>query len=140
VVGFERVLLQNLASALRLQHLAGSELGSPQRNVFAREWSMSIASSQRSRRAAARLAKRPAAAPTSAYESPEDRDWDGRVAREVKHQEVIEATLDRAEAYARLGDFKRAVEWLDRAATVGGDLSATDRAHRARWARGVVHR
>ena len=54
-----------------------------------------------------------------------DRAWDTQVAREVMHQEVIEATFDRAEAYARLGDFKRAVEWLDRAATVGGELPAT---------------
>jgi hypothetical protein len=98
---------------------------------------MSIASSQRSRRAAARLAKRPAAAPESPYESPEDREWDGRVAREVRHQEVVEATFDRAEAYARLGDFKRAVEWLDRAATAGGGLPATYRAQRARWIRGI---
>ena len=96
---------------------------------------MSIASSQRSSRAAARLAQPPAAVP----ETPEDRDWDGRVAREVRHQEVIEATFDRAEAYARLGDFKRAVEWLDRAAEVGGELSAMDRAQRARWIRGAVH-
>ena len=96
---------------------------------------MSIASSQRSRRAAARLAQPPASAP----ETPEDRDWDGRVAREVRHQEVIEATFDRAEAYGRLGDFKRAVEWLDRAAAVAGDLSAMDRAQRARWVRGAVH-
>jgi hypothetical protein len=94
---------------------------------------MSIASSQRSRRAAARLAQRPAAAPRSLSESVEDREWDGQVDREVKHQEVIEATLDRAEAYARLGDFKLAVEWLDRAAEVGGDLSAIDRAQRADW-------
>ena len=85
---------------------------------------MSIASSQRSRFAAARLAERPAAPPESPSESPQDREWDGQVAREVRHQEVVEATFDRAEAYARLGDFERAVEWLDRAATAGGDLSA----------------
>ena len=96
---------------------------------------MSIASSQRSRFAAARLAERPAAVPESPSESPEDREWDGQVAREVRHQEVIEATFDRAEAYARLGDFERAVEWLDRAATAGGDLSPTYRAQRARWIR-----
>ena len=98
---------------------------------------MSIDSLQRSRRAAARLAQPPAAAPESRIESPEDREWNGRVAAEVRHQEIIEATFERAEAYARLGDFKRAVEWLDRAATVGGALSARDCAQRARWA---VHR
>jgi anti-sigma regulatory factor (Ser/Thr protein kinase) len=100
---------------------------------------MSIASSQRSRRAAARLAERPVAAPGSPHESPEDREWDGRVAREVRHQEVIEATLDRAEAYARLGDFGRAVDWLDRAAAAGGDLSTTGLAQRASWIRGAEH-
>jgi Tfp pilus assembly protein FimV len=96
---------------------------------------MSIASSQRSRFAAARLAERPAAPPESPSESPQDREWDGQVAREVRHQEVVDATFDRAEAYARLGDFERAVAWLDRAATAGGDLSATYRAQRARWIR-----
>lgn len=96
---------------------------------------MSIASSQRSSRAAARLAQRPAVPPGSPYESPQDREWDGRVAREVRHQEVVEATFDRAEAYARLGDFRRAVDWLDRAATAGGDLPAIYRAQRARWIR-----
>jgi hypothetical protein len=101
---------------------------------------MSIASSPRSRRAAALLAERPAGAPEPPHESPEDRDrdWDVRVAREIQHQEVIEATLDRAEAYARLGDFKRAVEWLDRAAAAGGDLSTTDLAQRASWIREAV--
>jgi hypothetical protein len=84
------------------------------------------------------LAERPAAAPESP--SPEKREWDGRVAREVRHQEVIEATFDRAEAHARLGDFKRAVEWLDRADAVGGGLPAIYRAQRARWIRGAVHR
>jgi hypothetical protein len=66
---------------------------------------------------------------------PDDRDWDERVAREVRHQEVIEASFDRAEAYARLGDFERAVEWLDRAATASGRLPPTYRALRARRAR-----
>jgi len=97
---------------------------------------MSIASSQRSRRAAERLAQRPA----TARKSPEDRAWEGQVEHEVRHQEVVEATFDRAEAYARLGDFKRAVEWLDRAAAAGGDLSGTCRAQRARWARKAPNR
>ena len=96
---------------------------------------MSISSSQRSRRAAARLARRPRAVPDPPPRPREDREWDGLVAREVRHQEVIEATFDRAEAYARLGDFGRAVEWLDRAAAAGGDLPPTYRARRARWAR-----
>lgn len=61
--------------------------------------------------------------------------WDERVARDVRHQEVIEASFDRAEAYERLGDFELALEWLDRAAAVSGGLPAAYRAQRARWAR-----
>jgi tetratricopeptide (TPR) repeat protein len=64
-----------------------------------------------------------------------DREWNEHVAREAQHQELIEATFDRAEAYARLGDFEHAVEWLDRAATLSGDLPPTYRAKRARWDR-----
>lgn len=101
---------------------------------------MSISSSQRSRRAAARLARRPRAVPDLPPRPREDREWDGRVAREVRHQEVIEATFDRAEAYARLGDFDRAVEWLDRAATVSGGLPPSYRAQRAGWVRSTAVR
>jgi hypothetical protein len=118
---------------------------------------MSISSSQQSDRIAARLTHaadpradssaavaelapdvpegRPRAVPDLPQELPDDREWDERVAREVRHQEVIEASFDRAEAYARVGDFDRAVEWLDRAATAGGGLPPTYRARRARWAR-----
>jgi hypothetical protein len=118
---------------------------------------MSISSSGQPDRIAARLTSAadprngyPAAAPELApvapearlralpdlpQELPDHREWEGRVAREVRHQEVIEASFDRAEAYARLGDFDRAVEWLDRAATAGGGLPPTYRAQRARWVR-----
>jgi tetratricopeptide (TPR) repeat protein len=64
-----------------------------------------------------------------------DRGLDEHVAREAQHQELIEATFDRAEAYARLGDFEHAVEWLDRAATLSGDLPPTYQLKRARWDR-----
>jgi tetratricopeptide (TPR) repeat protein len=60
---------------------------------------------------------------------------DAHVAREAQHQQLIEATFDRAEAYARLGDFERAVEWLDRAATLSGDLPPAYQAKRVRWDR-----
>ena len=96
---------------------------------------MSISSSQRSGRAAARLARRPRAVPDLPHQSLDDQEWEWQVVRGVRHQEVIEATFDRAEAYARLGDFERAVEWLDRAATAGGGLPPTYRAKRARWGR-----
>ena len=64
-----------------------------------------------------------------------DRELDEHVAREAQHQELIEATFDRAEAYARLGDFERAAEWLDRAATLSGELPPTYQVKRARWDR-----
>src|SRR5688572_29902120 len=43
------------------------------------------------------------------------REWDGRVAREVARQARIEAAFDRVDACGRLGDFERALEWLERA-------------------------
>ncbi len=64
-----------------------------------------------------------------------DRQLDEHVAREAQHQELLEATLERAEAHARLGDFEHAVEWLDRAATLSGDLPPAYQVKRARWDR-----
>ena len=100
---------------------------------------MSISSSDQSNRTAVRLARpgerrSPRAVPDLRQESLDDHEWDERVAREVKHQEVIEASFDRAEAYARVGDFEQALEWLDRAATLCGGLPLAYRARRARWA------
>jgi tetratricopeptide (TPR) repeat protein len=77
----------------------------------------------------------------SARTGPLDRNgWDGRTAREVRHRELIEASLDRAEAYDRLGDFEHALEWLDRAAALSGGLPAAYRAQRARCARAAALR
>jgi tetratricopeptide (TPR) repeat protein len=73
--------------------------------------------------------------PSQRFEAIVDREWDEHVRREELHQELIEATFDRAEAYERLGDFDRAVEWLDRAAAISGDLPPAYRARRARWVR-----
>jgi hypothetical protein len=117
---------------------------------------MSISSSDQSDRNAARVAlagdprnrypatarelspgesdTRPRAVPDLPQDSLEDREWDERVAHEVRHQEVIEASFDRAEAYARVGDFEQALEWLDRTATLSGGLPPAYRARRARWA------
>jgi len=75
------------------------------------------------------------AVPDLPHESIDDQDWDELVAGEVRHQEVIEASFDRAEAYERLGDFEHALEWLDRAAELSGGLPPPYRAQRARWAR-----
>jgi hypothetical protein len=101
---------------------------------------MSISSSDQSNGTAARVAhagerrRRPRAVPDLPQESLDDRAWDDHVAREVRHQEVIEASFDRAEAYARVGDIEQALAWLDRAATLSGGLPPAYRARRARWA------
>jgi tetratricopeptide (TPR) repeat protein len=83
---------------------------------------------------------RPRAVPDLPREPINDQRWDERIAREVRHQEVIEASFDRAEAYERLGDFEHALEWLDRAAALSGGLPAAFRARRARWARAAAVR
>ena len=90
---------------------------------------MSISSSDQWNRT-----RRPHAVPDPLRESLDDREWDTRVAREVRHQEVIEASFDRAEAYGRVGDIEQALAWLDRAATLSGGLPPAYRARRARWA------
>jgi tetratricopeptide (TPR) repeat protein len=82
--------------------------------------------------------------PTAAPSDPPDEptlastSWDDRVAHEARHQELIEATFDRAEAYERLGDFERALEWLDRAAALCGGLPPAYRSRRALWARATA--
>jgi hypothetical protein len=58
--------------------------------------------------------------------------WSERVARQMKLQADIEATLDQADACERWGDFERALEWLDRASALGGGLSSACLAQRAR--------
>lgn len=112
---------------------------------------MSISSSDQSNCAAARAGEprngHPAAAlelfpgesdrclravPDLRQEPLDDREWDKRVAGEARHQEVIEASFDRAEACARVGDLEQAV--LDRAATLSGGLPPAYRARRAHWA------
>jgi hypothetical protein len=114
---------------------------------------MSISSSDQSNRGAARAGEprngHPAAAvelfpgesdrcvravPDLRQEPLDDREWEKHVAREARHQEVIEASFDRAEAYARVGDLEQAVAWLDRAATLSGGLPPAYRARRARSA------
>jgi tetratricopeptide (TPR) repeat protein len=84
----------------------------------------------------------PTAAPSDPpYEpTPASTAWDERVAHETRHQEVIEATFDRAEAYERLGDFERALDWLDRAAALCGGLPPAYRSRRALWARATARR
>jgi hypothetical protein len=61
--------------------------------------------------------------------------WSERVARQMKLQADIEATLDQADACERRGDLERTLECLDRASALGGGLSFACRAQRARCLR-----
>jgi len=126
-----------MAGAFRLQHL-GRRMVSvcPTRNVV-QERSMSTFWAQRPAGAERRHGW-PRAVPDLPHESIADQGWDERVAREVRHLEVIEASFDRAEAYQRLGDFEHALEWLDRAAALSGGLPPAYRTRRARWARAAA--
>jgi hypothetical protein len=108
--------------------------------MSSKERSMSNSSSQLSAGISTRSAgpvrgRRTGHLAMAAAESIGDRGWDEHVGREAQHQELVEATFDRAEAYARLGDFEHAVEWLDRAAALGGDLPPTYQVKRALWDR-----
>jgi hypothetical protein len=94
-------------------------------------------SSQNARPPNRRNGHPPTAAPSP---PPASTGWDERVADEARHQQLIEATFDRAEAHERLGDFEQALEWLDRAATLGGGLPPAYRARRALWARATARR
>jgi hypothetical protein len=58
-------------------------------------------------------------------------DWDGRVAREVARQARIEAAFDRADAFYSVGDFEPALEWLQTAEALAGELPPAYRMRRA---------
>jgi hypothetical protein len=59
------------------------------------------------------------------------RDWDERVAREAARQGRIEAVFDRADFFYSVGDLEPALEWLQAAEALSGDLPPTYRARRA---------
>jgi hypothetical protein len=59
--------------------------------------------------------------------------WVERVVRQMGLQTEIEAAFDRAEAFERLGDFKRALDWLERASALSGGLSQACLAQRSRY-------
>jgi hypothetical protein len=61
--------------------------------------------------------------------------WEALVAREIARQQDIEAAFDRADACERIGDFRLALHWLDRAGELSGGLSPVCSAQRARIAR-----
>ena len=90
------------------------------------------------RSAAPRLRHRHGPAPP--HGSTADGGWAESLGREVLHQQLIEATFDRAEAYERLGDFEHALQWLDRAAALSGGLPAAYQARQARWTRAAALR
>jgi hypothetical protein len=69
---------------------------------------------------------------------PEPRLWDERVTIEARRQRLIEAAFDRADAYARLGEHRHALDWLDRADALSGGLSPTYRAARTRLTRRIA--
>ena len=67
--------------------------------------------------------------------SPEEEEWDRRVAREGARQAHIEAAFDRADEFDRLGDAELALEWLDKAGVLSGGLTPSYREKRLRLRR-----
>jgi hypothetical protein len=61
----------------------------------------------------------------------DSRDLDERVAREAARQRRIEAAFDRADWFYSVGDIEPALEWLQAAEALSGDLPLTYRARRA---------
>jgi hypothetical protein len=60
---------------------------------------------------------------------------DERVAREARHEALIEAAFDRADAYSRDGNLERALEWLSEAENLGGGLPDAYVEQRRSWIR-----
>jgi len=71
---------------------------------------------------------------------PESREWEARLARQIRHQARIETAFDRVDACGRLGDLEGALDWLERAEELAGGLSPVYGAQRARWARQLARR
>jgi len=61
--------------------------------------------------------------------------WERRVIREARRQGRIERAFDRADAFARLGDYGQALGWLAQAKALSGDLPPTYAVKRAWWMR-----
>ena len=61
--------------------------------------------------------------------------WGELVTRQMQLHAGIEAALDRADACEQARDFELALYWLDLASTLGGGLSTSCSAQRARCAR-----
>ena len=58
---------------------------------------------------------------------------DARIDRERRHEALIEAAFDRADAYAREGNLERALEWLSEAENLGGGLPDAYVEQRRSW-------
>ena len=115
------------AHALRLQHSAGSGHVDPQRAGMEDESEGAASMSPRRRLTVI--------AGDDIPEPPAPRDWEVRVAREARHQAMIEAAFDRVDECERHGEFARALEWLTRAEALGGGLPPAYDAKRARYSR-----
>jgi hypothetical protein len=59
--------------------------------------------------------------------------WDARVAREARHEALIEAAFDQAEAHASAGNLERALESLSDAEDLAGGLPDAYLDRRRRW-------
>jgi hypothetical protein len=49
-------------------------------------------------------------------------EWDALVAQEARHEALIEAAFDQADAHVHAGDLPRALEWLSEAEDLAGGL------------------
>lgn len=58
---------------------------------------------------------------------------DARIDCERRHEALIEAAFDRADAYAREGNLERALEWLSEAENLGGGLPDAYVEQRRSW-------
>jgi anti-sigma regulatory factor (Ser/Thr protein kinase) len=61
--------------------------------------------------------------------------WYARLAREAERQARIESAFEAADDCGRLGEYERALEWLDEAEGLSGGEAPAYREARARWER-----
>ena len=120
------------AHAFRVQNPAGSGYVDPQR-VGMEDDSEGVASMSPRRRLTV-------IAGDGIPEPPATRDWEVGVAREARHEAMIEAAFDRVDECERHGEFALALEWLTRAEALGGGLPPAYDAKRAQYSRELARR
>jgi hypothetical protein len=64
--------------------------------------------------------------------------WDARVTREMRHEALIEAAFDQADAHAEVGELERALEWLSQAEDLAGGLPDAYLEQRRSWIRSLA--